>query len=70
MGPSFRVYSAVSGELLAEAVEFDSKPIRELKNDIAKQVGASRFQQRWFHEDNRSGLTLNTWHAAVPARCS
>ena len=48
------VCSAVSGEVLAalDADEVECKTVKLLKTHVAKQIGATRFQQKWFDDQN------------------
>ena len=42
----------MAGETLAvfSGNEVEGKSVKEMKNSLAKQIGATRFQQRWFHD--------------------
>ena len=56
LDPMLCLFSAVSGERLASlsADEVEGKSVKCLKMQVAKQIGATRFQQRWF--ENQSEL--------------
>ena len=50
-----RVRSAVSGEMMMSfnAHEIEGKVVKDLKRQVARQIGASRFRQRWFNEEHQ-----------------
>ena len=53
--------SALSGELLVSfsGDEVVEKCVKPLKNYVAKLIGAARFRQRWFSDDDSSELQDN-----------
>ena len=49
--PMCSVYSAVSGEALAVADDYEGQTAKEVKRSLAALVGVSRFRQRLWTED-------------------
>ena len=75
LDPMLCLFSAVSGERLASLSgnEVEGKSVKCLKMQVAKQLGATRFQQRWFEDQselddeavppwNVQLVILDQWH--------